>query len=155
LVQTLSSLANVLIGIRQFDEAEQTLRRSLEVAEKLATDFPDVPGHRDTFAAGLETLGVNLARRDRNREAREAFERSYEIRRKLVADTPDLSVLRQSLAATCYAAAVNYATLTGWEGRDAARSRELARESVAIEPQGAGFWKGLALAEYRVGDIDA
>ena len=34
-------------------------------------------------------------------------------------------------------------------------ARELARESVAIEPEEAGFWKGLALAEYRAGDLDA
>src|SRR5206468_2067034 len=88
-------------------------------------------------------------------EAREAYERAYDIQRKLSAEYPDRSVYRHNLAATCYAEAVNYATFTGPEERDAARALELARKAVEIEPKEAGFWKGLALAEYRVGDFDA
>ena len=41
------------------------------------------------------------------------------------------------------------------EPREAARAVELARRSVEIEPGEAGFWKGLALAEYRAGNFEA
>jgi serine/threonine protein kinase/tetratricopeptide (TPR) repeat protein len=153
--ENLVYLAEVLVALQQFDEAERLLRRSREVSEKLAADFPEVPVHRETVAHAWMGLGKILANVGRSQEARQAFERACEAQRRLFKDHPDVSVYRQNLAATCYDAAVNYATLTGRDGRDTALARELAREAVEVKPQEAGFWKGLALAEYRAGDLDA
>ncbi len=100
-------------------------------------------------------MGSVLAQRGKNHKARVAFERACEIQRKLVGDYPDLSRYRVGLGWICYSAAVDYATFTKLEAGDATRSRELAGEAVAIEPQEAGYWKGLALAEYRAGDLEA
>jgi tetratricopeptide (TPR) repeat protein len=155
LASTLWVLGEGLSLLEQIGESEQALHRSRDVAEKLAVDFPDVPGHHLQVAAISNYLGVILVERGRNREAREAFEQAYKVNKQLAADHPDLEAYRQHLAATCYRAAVNYDTMKGREARDVSRARELARESVAVWPQEAGFWKGLALAEYRAGDLDA
>src|SRR5262249_11832294 len=81
--------------------------------------------------------------------------KAYEIRKKLVVDHPDLWSYRHNRAALCNQAAFCLLTMDGADGSDHARGRELARESLAIEPENAGYWTGLALAEYRAGDLDA
>ncbi len=160
LTGTLNALAWAFSTIGRLDDAEQAIRRSLDVAEKLAGDFPDVLEYRRRASLVLVDLGAILVQRGLNREARGVYERAYKIDKQLVAEHPDLVGCREAFVATCYQAAVNYATMTGREAGDVARARELARESVAflaLPPQGEGpgMWKGLALAEYRAGDLEA
>ena len=114
-----------------------------------------MPEYRDRRANGSIKLGVLHAHHGRDHEARDAFERAHEIQLRLTKDFPDISGYRHNLAAHCYSATVNLATLSGHDERDAQRARELAREAVAIEPEEAGFWKALALAEYRAGDLES
>ncbi|WZP00901.1 tetratricopeptide repeat protein [Isosphaeraceae bacterium EP7] len=155
LAQTFLRLADQLSRLAQFDEAEHALGRWQEIAERLVADFPDVPSYRNQLALGSLQRGSMEAQRGRNGGARAAFERAYEIQKSLVTGYPDLTRYRVSLGWICYSAAVDFATLNGREARDGTRARELALEAVAIEPQEAGYWKGLALAEYSAGDLDA
>ena len=107
-------------------------------------------------ATASEDLGLILAQRGRNREAREAFERAYEIRAQARRRPPrPCRDYRHNLAAHLLRRGrqLRHAHRTGGPRRRPRRA--LARESVEIEPQEPGFWKGLALAEYRAGDLDA
>ncbi len=155
LAASLQRLGENLATLERFDEAERNLRRSREILERLVAESPDVIDYHSRLAFGLSELGQVLIIRGRDHEAREMFERSYDILKKFGIAYPSLNDQRHSLASLCYLAAVNYATFANPDDRDAVRACELARESVELEPGEPGFWKGLALAEYRAGNLDA
>ena len=113
LASTLANLADSLVRLHQFEEAETALGRARDINEGLARDFPDRPDHRQQLALRSLALGELFAYRARDREARDALERAYEIQRRLTKDFPYLSVSRHYLAVICYHASVHYATLTG------------------------------------------
>ncbi|WP_165067745.1 serine/threonine-protein kinase [Paludisphaera rhizosphaerae] len=152
---TLHFLAEQLMWLQQYDEAEPLLSRSVEVVESLIAEFPTVPLYRSDLAVCTSKLGRLLAQHGRNAEAREAFDQSCENMRNLVKDHPESAFYRRCLASNCYTAAVDYATFQGGEPGDAVRARDLAREAIQVDSRAAGFWMGLALAEYRCGDLDA
>jgi tetratricopeptide (TPR) repeat protein len=148
-------MTEVLIRFQEFDEAERTVRRSLEVAEKLAADFPDPPVYRAYVRHGLNFLGQILAQRGQHREAREAYERAYNIGSKLVADYPDQPGHRHSLGILLNNWVNELAQLSGPDQGDPARAVEVTRKGVELAPKSARAWSALALAEYRAGHFDA
>ena len=86
-------------------EAEAAFRRALAIEEKLAADFPAVPGYRFELANSHNGLGNLLMELRRLPEAEAAFRRALAIDQELAADFP---------AMPAYRARVGHAAMTTW-----------------------------------------
>ena len=60
----------------QSEESEQLQRRSLEIMEKLAAEYPKVPDYRSSVGAGLNNIALLLMDRGDWEEARQLLEQA-------------------------------------------------------------------------------
>jgi tetratricopeptide (TPR) repeat protein len=86
------------MDLGKWSEAEIDDRKALAILEKLATDFPDVPEHRDSLALSYHHLGIRVARLGRPLEAEAAYRKSLAIEAKLVGDFPTVAMYRHWVA---------------------------------------------------------
>jgi tetratricopeptide (TPR) repeat protein len=153
LIAARSTLATVLGKSGRAQEAQQILHQVVASAEKLVADFPAVPDFRFRFARSLRSLGRTL--NDRPGEEGAVLRRALDIAEKLHAEQGGLPEHKKLLAEICFELSEHHAVATDPRYRDARLSIELARRAVELRPKEPGFWKNLALAEYRNGEWDA
>jgi tetratricopeptide (TPR) repeat protein len=79
-------------------EAEEALREALQVFEKLAADFPTVPGYRKSLGASHFGLVILLHKTGRPKEVEDALRQALPIFEKLAADFPSVAEHRKCLA---------------------------------------------------------
>jgi len=84
----LMKLGDIRQDLGEHGKAEDAQRQGAVVLERLAADFPDVPGFRADLAVSLNALGNLLLRTGRQEEAREAFQRAVLVGEKLTAGFP-------------------------------------------------------------------
>jgi serine/threonine-protein kinase len=80
------------------DKAEASYRKSLEIFEALARDFPDVPDHRSNQALVHKDLANLLSVAGRPKEAEKVYRQAQGIYEKLVRDHPAVPDYRSDLA---------------------------------------------------------
>ncbi len=98
LVYQYNSLVWVLKAKGEYQEAERISRQLAAEAQKLVTEFPEQPGHRNTLAYIWRERGALLAEIDRLDEASEAFRRALEIQESLVGEFPKDWSFRRGLS---------------------------------------------------------
>jgi tetratricopeptide (TPR) repeat protein len=139
------SLVKLLMATGRPQEAEQELRRTLVLAEGLATDNPGSPGSQDDWADALYQWGERLKDTGRSGEAEESYRRALAIEEDLAAKHPNESRYRNFIAwflATCPAPQL----------RDPPRAVELARRAAEGAPDRAEIYNTLGVAHYRAGN---
>jgi hypothetical protein len=83
---------------RPEEEAEQTIRRAVELCEKLTVDYPMVPDYRSSLGHCLGQLGEFLRFSSRGSEAEPYLRRAAELNEKVAADSPSVALYQQRLA---------------------------------------------------------
>jgi serine/threonine protein kinase/tetratricopeptide (TPR) repeat protein len=82
------------------NEARPEYEQAVAVFEKLADDFPAVPGYRRELAGSHNNLGILLDHLGKRAEAEEQYGKGLAILQKLAADFPADPVYRSNLAAS-------------------------------------------------------
>jgi serine/threonine protein kinase len=150
-------------------EALAEYRRALPLEEVLVRNHPERPQYRALLARSLVWTSVVLVRLGEFEEAERTVRRSLAVSERLTIDFPDVPGYRQELAI----GSLNLGSILTRLGRvrEASqahvRAREIQRELatdhsdrpryrpyLALAEEKA-LWKGLALAEYRAGNLDA
>jgi serine/threonine protein kinase/tetratricopeptide (TPR) repeat protein len=78
------NLADVLRNAGRIMEAEQPLRKAVELFEKLVVDNPDRVDFKKEYADMLDNLGNLLRDTGRSEESRSVYEKAKEIREELI-----------------------------------------------------------------------
>ncbi len=91
-------IGQMLRHLGQHPEAEAAHRRSVELFERLAEDFPATPMYRKDLAANLNTLGLLLSDLGKSDDAEAAHRRSVELFERLAEDFPAEPEYRNNLA---------------------------------------------------------
>lgn len=145
-----STLGECLDTLGRTDECEQALRRGLQIARKLASDFR---GNSDanaahTLAWKFYNLGLLLQDTGRIAEAAEMF-REAQLRF-------EENAARTSAAATqINSLAWFLADCPATQFRDPPRAAELAKKALQFEPQSGRYWSTLGIAQARAGQWQA
>jgi serine/threonine protein kinase/Tfp pilus assembly protein PilF len=84
----------------RLEEAERTLRRSLELRESLVADFPNVPEYRSDLVDSYGNLGALLGLQRRSAEAEQALRKAIELQEVLVGRSPGVPKYRSQLGAS-------------------------------------------------------
>jgi tetratricopeptide (TPR) repeat protein len=87
--------------VGHLEDAEKAYRRELELAQKLAADFPSQHQFRFHLPATYQSLGMFLQDMGRGAEAEAALRRAMEESEKLISEFPKESQNRLFLANTC------------------------------------------------------
>jgi tetratricopeptide (TPR) repeat protein len=135
----------LLIGTRQLDEAEASLRFARTTFTELLSTSPDSPGLRHSLAAADSALGNVLAARDRLEEAEPLFRESLILRQELARQFPTMPAVQNTFAwflATC----------PDSRFRDPDRAISAAERAVQLAPRDGKFWNTVGVARYRVGN---
>ncbi|MBL8750445.1 MAG: serine/threonine protein kinase, partial [Planctomycetes bacterium] len=82
-------LARVLRRLDRFDDARTAVRRAISLRERLAEEHPDLPGHAQELALGLQFLIQLENDAGRPADALPAVERAVAVRERLLARRPD------------------------------------------------------------------
>jgi tetratricopeptide (TPR) repeat protein len=142
-------LFDSLEKLGEFEQAEEAVRRGLEIARKLAADFPETVRYRDLVAASLYNLGNRLRKSQRFGEAQTAYREALEIYTQLSRDAPDVPQYGNDVADTYRQLGVTYFRAGKW--RAAADALEKAAE-LRGDDAGANEWFYLAMTRWRLGD---
>jgi tetratricopeptide (TPR) repeat protein len=137
------------------EEAEESLRASLELRDQLVADFPTRPDYRQELATSHNNLGNLLASTGRPREAEEAYRAALKLYEQLVADFPTRPKFRQELANSCNNLGVLLAG-TGQlkEAEEAYRQALKLREQLAAEfPTRPDYRENLATSHNNLGNL--
>jgi tetratricopeptide (TPR) repeat protein len=110
-----NNLGNVLQAVGKDREAVEQYRQALSLDERLATDFPAVPAHRQAVGRDLNNLGNLFKRIGNHAEAEAVYRRALDLRKQLVADYPAVTDYSVTLGGT-YA---NFANLLRDSGKPA------------------------------------
>ncbi|MBI3466708.1 MAG: tetratricopeptide repeat protein, partial [Planctomycetes bacterium] len=94
----LTALGEIHLQLGELAEAEQAYREVLVIAERLADDNPDEPGHRHGLAARLFVLAELLRETGRLDEAEQLCRRALALLEKLQQDFPDIVAYQYTLA---------------------------------------------------------
>ncbi len=146
------NLGNLLRRAGHYKEAQAAGRDAVTTIEGLTRDYPKVPAHQTDLAGALFGLALTLTQAGQFAAADEAYTRALGIREKFQAGSPKNPVYRAELASTCNHLAMLLAWSQGPPYAGAGRAAELARRAVQLEPQSAGRWRTLAVAQFRVGN---
>src|SRR5262249_43954010 len=92
---------DVLRALGEHEEALKMAHAGLVVAQRLAAEFPEVPGYENTVADSQDGLGRILKELGRLDEAEKAFRQARTLREKAVKRSPGVPPLRGLLAETC------------------------------------------------------
>jgi len=128
LVVALNNQALVLSAVGQRDEALAALRRAVDLAEKLAADFPGSTLFSFSLAKSASMLGNRLAETGRIDEALAEHARARELLTDLSAAHPESASYAQELARLC---ANDSLMLWGRQPPDLAAIRALADQAIA------------------------
>jgi tetratricopeptide (TPR) repeat protein len=90
-----------LLALKRYSEATDAARKALDIAERLAADFPDVPHYQRILADAYCDLGDALKRSNQAPEAEQALTQAGKIQERVVAADPD-SPSDRMLAGTIY-----------------------------------------------------
>ncbi|MCH8880055.1 MAG: protein kinase [Planctomycetes bacterium] len=93
-------LFDVLEARGEFEQAEQAVRRGLEIARKLTADFPDKVKFRELAGASSYNLGNRLRKSQRYDEAETAYREALEVYNLLSQVAPDVAWYQQGAAMT-------------------------------------------------------
>jgi tetratricopeptide (TPR) repeat protein len=151
----LGNLGISLMGLHQYEEAEQVLRQAQAAHEKYISDHPDVPEIQDSLAQCRLTLGTLFQQTGRVREAEEAFKRSLAASEKLVAEVPTKPDFRLS----CGRALLALGELQANDGRAQEAERSFRRAIAVyqeISAQAPGYQRhrsGQFRAHMRLGNL--
>jgi tetratricopeptide (TPR) repeat protein len=77
-----------LLPLKRYSEATAAARKALDVAERLAADFPDVPHYQRVLADAYCDLADVLNRSDHALEAEQAVSKAGKIQEKVLAADP-------------------------------------------------------------------
>jgi tetratricopeptide (TPR) repeat protein len=129
----------------QTKEAEETIRRTLAIRQKLAADFPETPADSYDFfwARSFDTLGRLLQDTDRAQDAAEAFRDAMKLFEAEAAKN------RYEVEDAVHALALFLADCPATQFRDPARAVELAKRALQLAPQSGSIWFTLGMAQYR------
>jgi eukaryotic-like serine/threonine-protein kinase len=97
---TLSNLASVLLQDNQLEESERKYRESIEIFERLSTEFPQNRKYREFLASSRANFGVVLKDLHRNEETIEQYRASVKISQQLVTEYPQEPELWSLLSST-------------------------------------------------------
>ncbi len=78
-----------LLPLKRYSEAADAARKALDVAERLAADFPAVPHYQRVLADAYWDLGDVLKRSDHALEAEQAISQAGKIEERVVAADPN------------------------------------------------------------------
>jgi tetratricopeptide (TPR) repeat protein len=129
-------------------EAEEALRRSLELLTKLSADTPGVGYLPNVLARGHYDLGVLLDATGRPDDAAAAFRQAFAINKELAAAA-------SATAETRYQLGWLLSTCPAVQFRDPGRAVKLARQLLRDQPSLAKNWRLLGVAQYRAGNWSA
>jgi tetratricopeptide (TPR) repeat protein len=122
------------LGANELAESERLLRRALSVQDRLAVDYPDVPGYRLDAHVTRGDLEMILFKSQRHEEADRLSREAIDGLEKLVAEAPAVREYRFALAN----ALNNHAAFLGLRGRSAEVGRVLRRAVEVFEPLAEG-----------------
>jgi tetratricopeptide (TPR) repeat protein len=125
-------------------EAEQALRQSLAIAEKLVNDLPSRADGLPALARVHSRLGELLWERGKQAESREHSRRARDAWERMASISPDSAESRRELSRLL-------ADCPDPQMRDPARAAVLAREAVDKSPHMVAAWRTLGVALYRAG----
>jgi serine/threonine protein kinase len=126
------NLARLLGHSGRFDDADEEYRLGVELYEKLAKTYPNVPEYLFALADAQHGRGTVLSSRGRNQEAEKVLGDALELCEKAVTTAPDLLEFQHKLA-ICY---VHWGILLG-------RSDRRDKAATAFQ-QGLKLWEELA-----------
>jgi tetratricopeptide (TPR) repeat protein len=132
--RTYDRLGLIHLSLGETQEAEKLVLQAVDLAKRLAEEFPERPEYRDNLADYYGSLGFTL-RYTRPREAEEAYHDDLALRKQLVAEFPGVPAYRSALAKV-----YNNLGMVLW---DLKRTRE-AEESFR---QAQEIWQELAAAD--------
>jgi tetratricopeptide (TPR) repeat protein/tRNA A-37 threonylcarbamoyl transferase component Bud32 len=148
--ETLASmheLAAVYHAQRRYADAEEFFRRTLELRRKVLGDED-----RATLFS-MNSLACLYDDQRRFAEAEHLHEQTLEIRRRVLGDAhPDTQQSIRNLVNTLQDWAWQVAGSAGKSAEDYARSLQLARRAVELDPQRIAVWQVLGWAHYRNGN---
>ena len=87
LISSHINLGSLLSASHRLPEAVEICRAALEMAKKLAADFPQVPAYRLVLGRCYCNLGIVLGKDNRD-EQEAAYRQAVEVLEKLVAEHP-------------------------------------------------------------------
>ena len=137
-----------MLALGRTQEAEQALRRSVAIRQKLVDDHPGVEPHPHDLGWGYYHLGLLLHDTHRPHEAAEAFRQARELFEKVAKEFPDVADRQFVLAwllATCPAP----------QFRDPERAVKAAKQALQRAPLLRKYWHVLGIAQYRAGKWQA
>ncbi len=133
--------------------AEAAFRRSVELFEQLAADFPSEADYRRQCAGGHHNLGVLLVGTGRFKEGEECYRKALDIRKRLVDEFPEKPLYRNDVARNHNLLGNLYAERAQWNDAEAAFREAVAiqKQLVADVPQEARYRSDLALTYFNLG----
>jgi serine/threonine protein kinase/tetratricopeptide (TPR) repeat protein len=97
-----ATLADVVLRrMAAYAEGIEIARQALATAEKLATDFPNVPQYRTMWAESYMDLGKLLTRTGELQEAEAALGQAVRIAQQVATDFPEVPGYREVLTEAC------------------------------------------------------
>ena len=124
-------------------EAEETIRRTLAIRQKLAADFPETLANSYSLGWSFYNLGLLLQDTDRPQEAAEAFRDAKRFFEAEAAKIPDGDTNARHVLAFFLA------DCPATQFRDPAPAVELAKQILQFAPQAGRYWSTLGMAQYR------
>jgi serine/threonine protein kinase len=142
LATVLVQLADTLVRLGDAAGARDKYREALELRERLAKDFPQIPHHRRELAAILTALGHLATVQGEHDGAGREYARAIAEYERLVKNHPNSPGDARDLAWLL-------AMCPNQELRDAGRAVTLARRATALAPHGGDCWRALGAALCR------
>jgi tetratricopeptide (TPR) repeat protein len=158
LLEARHELEVVLFGSGRLPEAEAGRLKSLEMAKKLAVDFPSTHQFRYLIALNYQRLGEVLCEAGRLREAETTCRQALASASELAAfPAPEsLGALYGRVQADCQNGLADLlVAFPSTDSRDATEAICLAQRAVELYPKRGQFLWTLGVAYYRAGQWDA
>jgi tetratricopeptide (TPR) repeat protein/predicted Ser/Thr protein kinase len=152
--RTYDRLGRIHEQLGEPQEAEKLLRQAVDLAQRLAEDFPDQAEYRDDLAEYYHDVGF-LLMYTRAGEAEEAFRQGLTLRKELVAGSPGASKYRHSLA-RMHTELGNVYLISGRapEAEEPYRqAQEIWQELAAADPESPDYQSGLGSTYHNLGHI--
>jgi serine/threonine-protein kinase len=157
----LGKLLSDLIQAPRRDDAESQFRAALDIQERLASDFPNIPEYRKDLAQSrcyLARLLFHLSRHTGPDGAEANYRTALAIQEKLAKDFPDTADYRNDLAKTYGNLSVLLTAMGRPSGPDSAESScraglEIFQQLAADFPQDPEYRKDLAASHNNLGNL--